>query len=162
MSFLFPIGVQLQLFRKAIRNQVFSHLSSSADFRKAFGDFSHKNRKDERSQTDLAPTTMSLTPSNPQAVRPKIHEIIKISPFITKCNPRSPKSMKSKRKPRDFPRAQRVRLSAPAAGGVVSFRRLGTKMAPASLLGQKQNNIKNTQNLSLNHYGGLFSKSWFS
>ena len=68
--------------------------------------------------------------------------------------------MKSKRKPRDFPRAQRVRLSAPAAGGVVSFRRLGTKMAPASLLGQKQNNIKNTQNLSLNHYGGLFSKSW--
>ena len=68
--------------------------------------------------------------------------------------------MKSKRKPRDFPRAQRVSLSAPAAGGVVSFRRLGTKMAPASLLGQKQNNIKNTQNLSLNHYGGLFSKSW--
>ena len=118
------------------------------------------NRKDQRSQTDLAPTTMSLTPSNPQAVRPKIHEIIKISPFITKCNPRSPKSMKSKRKPRDFPRAQRVRLSAPAAGGVVSFRRLGTKMAPASLLGQKQNNNKNTQNLSLNHYGGLFSKSW--
>ena len=44
---------------------------------------------------------------------------------------------------------------------MVSFRRLGTEMAPASLLGQKQNNNKNTQNLSLNHYGGLFSKSWF-
>ena len=57
--------------------------------------------------------------------------------------------------------AQRVRLSAPTAGGVVSFRGLGTETEPASLLGQKQNKqTKNTQNLSLNHYGGLFNKSW--
>ena len=108
----------------------------------------------------LPPPCLSLHQTL-QAVRPKIHEIIKTKPFTPKCRPQSPKSIKSKRKPRDFPRAQRVRLSAPAAGGVVSFRRLGTEMAPASLLGQNQNNNKNTQNLSLNHYGGLFSKSWF-
>ena len=37
--------------KRLLRNQVCSHLSSSADFRKALEDFSHKNRKDERSQT---------------------------------------------------------------------------------------------------------------
>ena len=51
--------------KRLLRNRVCSHLSSSADFRKAFEDLSHKNRKDERSQTDLVPTTMSLTLSNP-------------------------------------------------------------------------------------------------
>lgn len=48
--------------------------------------------------------------------------------------------------PRIFPsgpagetqRVQRGRLSASAAGGVVSFRVLGTKVARASPLGQKQ------------------------
>lgn len=38
-----------------------------------------------------------------QAVRPKIQEIIKTSLFTPKCSPQSPKSIKSKRKPRDFP-----------------------------------------------------------
>ena len=51
--------------KRLLRNRVCSHLSSSADFRKAFEDLSHMNRKDQRSQTDLAPTIMSLTPSNP-------------------------------------------------------------------------------------------------
>ena len=51
--------------KRRLRHRVSSHLSSSADFRKAFEDLSHMNRKDQRSQTDLAPTIMSLTPSNP-------------------------------------------------------------------------------------------------
>ena len=96
-------------------------------------------------------------------MRPKIQEIIKTI--------RSPQNAVPKVQNQSNPKGnrgislavQRVRLSAPAAGGVVSFRGLGTETAPASLLGQKQNKQtkKNTQNLWLNDYGGLFNKSWF-
>ena len=95
-----------------------------------------------------------------QAVRPKIHEIIKTSPFTPKCSPQSQDQWNPKGN-RGISRAvQQVRLSAPAAGRMVYFLGLRTEIAPASLLRQKQNKT-NTQNLSLNHYGGLFSKSWF-
>ena len=51
----------------------------------------------------LPPPCLSLHQTL-QAARPKIDEIIETSPFIAKCISQSPKSMKCKRKPRDFPR----------------------------------------------------------
>ena len=89
--------------KRLLRHRVFSHLSSSADFRKAFEDLSDKNRKKTGVKPIWLPPSCLWLRQTLQAVRPKIHEIIKTSPFTPKCSPRSPKSMKSKRKPRDFP-----------------------------------------------------------
>ena len=98
-----------------------------------------------------------------QAVRQKIHKVIKTSPFTQSAVPKVQNQCNTKGNRGISLAVQRVRLSAPAACAVVSFRGLGTETAPAPLIGQKQKKKKQkqNQNLSLNHYGGLFSKSWF-
>lgn len=93
----------------------------------------------ERSQTDLAPTIMSLTLSNPPGSETKNSRDPIRSP---QNHPQSPKQIKPKKKPRHFPSGPAVETRRFRCGCVVSFRGLGTEIQRASLLGQKQNQAK--------------------
>ena len=73
--------------KRLLRNRVCSHLSSSADFRKAFEEYLTWTEKTRGVKPIWFPPPCLWLLQTLQAARPKIHEIIETSSFIAKCIP---------------------------------------------------------------------------